>query len=177
MSEHWPRKKYVNYELKPVIDRQLRTPEELAVVVEKLGTAAVRVNSLIEGLVFDERLRDSRAGDHALPSGLRIYATHPSYTTRPNGVTLRPSRGYSPYVIHMQYYKFGYQRAQPQEYMDTRFIGWHGDGFGQFAFWLPLHDKVTAATPDTFTGLDDDQLDAFLRLLDRFDDALDIYHV
>lgn len=148
---------YINGELRPIVDRQLRSPEEMIAVSALLGHIATEVNVLLDGLVFDEALYRLAASEKRLLSGMLVY----------NGfrreVTLRPTTE-SPLSVHFTPKRFYMADGERRSYVNTTFSNDEGEFY---SFWLPISDERVVVEPDTFTGLDYEQFAGFMQLIDQ----------
>jgi hypothetical protein len=161
-AEGHGRDKYLNGELRPVVDRQLRTPEEMAAVSGRLGRIAAEVNVLLEGFAFDDRLYELSAFEQPLPSGLLISIGFGL------DITLRPAAE-SSLSISLTRKPYYVLKGERHSYVDMVLKDGSAESYG---FWLQLSDQGVTAEPDTFTGLDDEQLVSVERLIERIKDCL-----
>lgn len=172
MRQQMDMEKYINGVLKPVVDRQLRTPQEMRAARRQLGTAAIGANWLLQGLVIDDSLRHLKPGERVLPSGLKVYPDYPSYSSFPRAITLRPPGNYQSLAIFMKHRKVRADNVDHNEWVGTKFEGWHDGAFDSYYMWLPLEAKRPVVSPDTFVGLDNVGLPNFLKLIERFEEVL-----
>lgn len=161
------RERYYGGEIRPVVDRQLRAPDEVEAVVGKLGAAALGVSYLIKGLEFGDGSDAASVVDGLSPSGLAtnfhfgdMIMAHPPFNFR--------------FFMRLQLRKFQMADGEVRRYVDTRIYGSNEEYKQRYEFWLPVEDNKPSVSPDIFAGLEDAQLDNFLDFLGRFVAVLDL---